>query len=169
MSELVINISWEYFFGIVGLLIIGAWYANGRFSTIETSLKWLKDNLDRIETRITNIEGKNVAYNSLSPLSLTEVGEKIINESGLKSFIDSNKEMLIKHCGDGQVFSTAYDIQNTAFECMDNYKFDDQTEKRMKETAYNNGISIDVVRRVAGIYFRDICLEYYKKDVKDIE
>ena len=43
MTNLIINVNWEYFLGIVGTLIALAYYANGRFTKLETSVEWLKD------------------------------------------------------------------------------------------------------------------------------
>ena len=43
MTNLIINVNWEYFLGIVGTLIGLAYYANGRFTKLETSVEWLKD------------------------------------------------------------------------------------------------------------------------------
>jgi hypothetical protein len=43
MANLIINVNWEYFLGILGTLIALAYYANGRFTKLETSVEWLKD------------------------------------------------------------------------------------------------------------------------------
>jgi hypothetical protein len=43
MNGLIINMNWEYFLGILGTLIALAYYANGRFTKLETSVEWLKD------------------------------------------------------------------------------------------------------------------------------
>jgi hypothetical protein len=40
---LIININWEFFLGVIGTLVILAYYANGRFTKLETSVEWLKD------------------------------------------------------------------------------------------------------------------------------
>ena len=43
MTNLIINVNWEYFLGVVGTVIALAYYANGRFTKLETSVEWLKD------------------------------------------------------------------------------------------------------------------------------
>jgi hypothetical protein len=48
--DLTININWEYFLGVVGALIGLAYYANGRFTKIETSLEWMKEALQELKT-----------------------------------------------------------------------------------------------------------------------
>jgi hypothetical protein len=42
MNGLVIYVDWQYFLGILGALIGMAYYANGRFTKIETTVEWLK-------------------------------------------------------------------------------------------------------------------------------
>lgn len=43
-----IDINWEYFLGILGTLIALAYYANGRFTRLETSVEWLKDAINAL-------------------------------------------------------------------------------------------------------------------------
>jgi hypothetical protein len=50
MNGLTIYVDWTYFFGIVGTLIGIAYYANGRFTKIETTVEWLKEILLEIKT-----------------------------------------------------------------------------------------------------------------------
>jgi len=47
---LTIYINWEYFLGIIGALIGLAYYTNGRFTKIETSLEWMKEALQELKT-----------------------------------------------------------------------------------------------------------------------
>jgi hypothetical protein len=47
--DLTININWEYFLGVIGALIGLAYYVNGRFTKIETSLAWLKEALQELK------------------------------------------------------------------------------------------------------------------------
>jgi hypothetical protein len=42
MNGLIIYVDWQYFLGILGTLIGMAYYANGRFTKIETTVEWLK-------------------------------------------------------------------------------------------------------------------------------
>lgn len=55
MDSIVIVINWTYFLGIIGSLVGVAWYANGRFTALETSMRWvtatLRDLLLGIEIR----------------------------------------------------------------------------------------------------------------------
>jgi hypothetical protein len=51
MHGLVINIDWEYFLGLVGAIVGIAYYANGRFTKVETSLEWLKDAVRELQIK----------------------------------------------------------------------------------------------------------------------
>jgi hypothetical protein len=48
---LTININWEFFLGVIGTLVILAYYANGRFTKLETSVEWLKDAIEVLTQR----------------------------------------------------------------------------------------------------------------------
>jgi hypothetical protein len=50
MNGLIIYVDWQYFLGILGALIGMAYYANGRFTKIETTVEWLKKLLLEIKT-----------------------------------------------------------------------------------------------------------------------
>src|SRR5713101_9701437 len=66
---LTINITWEYYLGIFGTLIALAYYANGRFTRIETNFNWLADTVRDLSVRVENIAAK--AFDIGSPISLT--------------------------------------------------------------------------------------------------
>jgi hypothetical protein len=56
MNGIVIYVDWAYFLGIVGTLIGIAYYENGRFTKIETTIEWLKEILLEIKAGLA--EGK---------------------------------------------------------------------------------------------------------------
>ncbi|TWA90212.1 hypothetical protein [Bradyrhizobium stylosanthis] len=45
MEGIIIHIGWEYFIGLLGALVAMAWYSNGRFTALETSMDWVKNML----------------------------------------------------------------------------------------------------------------------------
>ena len=139
---------------IAGTLISIAWFASGRFVRLET----LVESLDR---RLTNLEGNAAnVFSHNSPISLTEEGKELLEGSGLKEFVDDSKTDLSRMISDDLTeIETAYDVQEAAFEFFDNMQFDFEFEKSLKEYAYESGNSMHVLRRVAGIYFRDVLLQ----------
>jgi hypothetical protein len=54
MNGLTIYVDWQYFLGILGALIGMAYYANGRFTKIETTVEWLKETLLEIKKQLDN-------------------------------------------------------------------------------------------------------------------
>jgi hypothetical protein len=50
-NGITIYVDWAYFLGIVGTLIGMAYYANGRFTQIETTVEWLEEILLEIKER----------------------------------------------------------------------------------------------------------------------
>jgi hypothetical protein len=59
MNGITIYVDWAYFLGIVGTLIGIAYYANGRFTKIETTVDWLKETLLEIKTRLEQGTGQH--------------------------------------------------------------------------------------------------------------
>lgn len=163
-TTLLISIGIGKTIGIIvsvsGTIIGGAWWLSGRLHTIQTKV-------EGFDKRLTTFEGlaAGKVFGSLSPLSLLPKGEKILEESGLKQWIDENKDALIKQCKDNGVRKNPYDIQEASFALLDTIDLG-TLEKNVNNTAYENGMTVSVVRRTGGIYFRDIFLEEagFKKD-----
>jgi hypothetical protein len=152
---LVINIDWEYFLGIFGMLVALAYYANGRLTRIETNFDWLSDTLRDLTIRVENVSAK--AFEIGSPISLSSTGEQLLRDSGLKSYIDHRREELT-----GLVIARApfdhYTVQESAFRLFDRLSFDDLLTRQLNKFAYRNGTSTDLLRRVGAIYLRDLAV-----------
>jgi hypothetical protein len=131
----------------------------------------IKPDLKDVRERFSALEGRMAGYTqSNSPISLTEKGEKLLKESGFKEYIDNNKDRLINLCSQKRGLETAYDIQEAVFDFFDNeLKFEPELEKQIKEYAYADGASMETVRRLGGIYFRDNCLEHFNKSAQEID
>lgn len=166
MDGVTIQIGWEYFLGIIGALIGVAWYSNGRFTALETSMDWVKDTLKDLKTAADNTA--NPAFAAHSPINLTPLGEMWLVESGLKEYIDSNKDFFLQQCTDKKE-TNPYEVQKHAFKLFDDTRFDEPTEDKFKKFAYSKGTSMAVLRRVGGIYLRNLCLESFGMNKEDIE
>jgi hypothetical protein len=162
MEPILIQINWIYFFGLIGALILIAWKGGSYFSRMETSLTWIKESITKLEGRMDN------AFGSASPVKLLPKGVDVLEKSGLKEFIDNNKENLTKKCASKNNLSNQYDIQEAAFDCFDTLDFGD-FELKLKEASYNYGMSIETIRRIGGIYFRDILLSENKFTPEDLD
>lgn len=166
MNPLVISIDWPYFLGIMGGLIGIAWYSNGRFTKLETDTEWIKDLLKSLKI---NTEGKlNNSFGEGSPIRLFPKGDLILNDSGLKKYIDENKQLLLLNCKSESAMDNQYDIQESVFNYFDKYDFGD-FEQSLKTAAFNFGVSLETVKRIGGIYFRDICLAEHGFKPEDLD
>jgi hypothetical protein len=151
-QNLVIYIGIWKALGIIGAIVTGVWITSKKLSRVETKV-------DMFETRMTNMEGRlDSAFASASPVKLLPKGETVLNSSGLKKYIDDKKNELLSQCKSKNEMKNQYDIQEATFKLFDQLDFGD-FENILKETSYKYGMSIETIRRIGGIYFRDICLE----------
>jgi hypothetical protein len=156
MDTLVINISWEYFLGIMGGLIAIAYYSNGRFTALETTVVWLKELLTDLLLTAENQEAK--LFKNGSPVSLTSKGYHALARSGLRSYIDANKKRLLSQLGD-LAPDNRYDVQRQAFNFLAELSFEDPLERHLNSFAFANGMSATLLRRVGAIYLRDLIVQ----------
>ena len=164
-NGLIINIDWIYFLGIMGSLIAIAWYTNGRFSTAETDIRWLKDTIKNLKIDVDN---KMEFFVKSSPIALTGKGNNLLVDSGMKDYINGKNLEFMGVCNNIENTS-AYEVQKTIFDLFDGLEFEPEYDKKFKDYAYRQGVSIDIVKRVGAIYFRDICLNKFGMKKEDID
>jgi hypothetical protein len=152
---LMINISWEYFFALTGTLIALAYYANGRFTRIETNFEWLAETVRDLMIRMENTSAH--AFDAQSPVFLTETGEQLLRDSGLKSYIDRRREELTAELHEMAPFDL-YAIQQSAFRLFGRISFGESFTRRLNKFAFRNGVSTDLLRRVGAVYLRDVAV-----------
>ena len=88
-TNIIINIGIYKMLGLIGTLVLGTWYAFHRLTKVETEVIGF-------DKRLTNMEGRmDKSFSSASPVALLERGLKILNDSGLKKYIDDNKTYLL--------------------------------------------------------------------------
>ena len=153
MTDLVIDISWEYFLGIMGSLVALAFYASGRFSGLETDVGWLKETISELVINAENVRTK--LFQNGSPVSLTAAGYHTLQRSGLKSYIDAKKRPLLRALSLGTVSDT-YELQRRTFRLLAELPFEDVVAQHLNSFAFNHGIDPSILRRIGAIYLRDI-------------
>jgi hypothetical protein len=156
MDTLAINISWEFFLGLLGSLIAIAYYSNGRFTALETDVGWLKETISELLISAENVRAK--VFKNDSPVSLTPTGYLVLQRSGLRSYIDTKKRMLLAALRT-RAISDPYELQLHAFRLLAEFSFEDIVAHHLNEFAFANGISTDLLRRIAAIYLRDIAAQ----------
>src|SRR5712671_3806416 len=133
---LTINVTWEYFLGIFGTLIALAYYANGRFTRIETNFDWLADAVRDLTVRTENVSAK--AFEIGSPISLTATGEQLLRDSGLKSYIDHRRDNLTTRLR-AQAPLDLYTVQESAFLLFGHIALDESFARHLNKFAFRNG------------------------------
>lgn len=155
--------------------LVGAAIVIGRKFQILDSLSVsitseIRPDLKEIRERFFIWEGKMAEmYKNGSPVQLQEKGNAFLVETGLKKYLDAHIKSVLDAYSAKFKMGTAYDVQESVFTYMSEYSFEPEFEKRLKEAAYREGISMDVVRRIGAIYLRDRCLESLGMDGKDID
>lgn len=150
-TPLIMNIGIYKTLGLIVALIGGAWWLSHRLTKVETKV-------DLFETRLSDFNGRmDNAFGNASPIALLPKGRLILEDSGLKKYIDDKKEELLNKCKSKNPMSNPYDIQEAAFKFFDGLDFG-EFEEAFKSSAFKHGVNINTIRRVGGIYFRDICL-----------
>ena len=162
--------------GIIAIVVflVGLGVAWGTLGTsvkgIKADVGGLKDDMKDIRERFANLEGRSSGlFKSQSPVNLTPFGDKALTESGLKTYIEENQEILMQVCEEAHDMSTSYDVQESVFEFMNEYKFPDATENAMKTYAFDHGLTMDNMRRVAALHLRNLILGIKGYDPEDID
>lgn len=147
----------------VVVFLVGLGVSWGTLTTkighIASSIKdKIEPDLKDVRERFAALEGSlGKTFAGASPIRLLPKGEQILNESGLKKYIDENQKTLLEQFKSACITKNQYDIQDQSFRFFDELDFgifDDQ----IKKTAFDYGMNISTVRRIGGIYFRDIAL-----------
>ncbi len=163
-----INIEWEYFLGIMVALIAIAWYSNGRFTALETSMKWVKETLHDLKVASDNTP--NPAFGSDSPIGLKPLGEEWLVESGLKEYLDDDtrKSELMNLCEEKRE-TNPYEVQMHVFRTFDTLVFNPTFDSELKKFAFDKGTTMNILRRIGAIYFRGFCLDDFGMKEEDID
>jgi hypothetical protein len=118
----------------------------------------IRPDLQNVRERFASLEGSlGKTFASASPVKLLPKGVQILNDSGLKKYIDDNRAYLLDRFKRKCVMNNQYDIQEQSFkffEELDFGIFDDN----LKMAAHDAAMDIATVRRIGGIYFRDMAL-----------
>ena len=127
----------------------------------------IKEIRDKVIACETSLKERGPLTMRKSPISLTERGKQLLNESGAKKFVDLNFDLLFKKVEE-HAPKTAYDIQEYSGKVLSELKNDDIIIP-LKEYAFKEGLEITDLITVAGIYLRDKILEKNGIDSNEID
>lgn len=117
----------------------------------------LRDGMSDLGDRISKLEGfkDGLLITQQSPLALTETGEKVLEESGGKEYLEDHKDRLIAEFSKTK---NAFDIQEKARDVVRQEMERDAFEK-IKEYLFREGKSARDIELVMGLQLRNMVLE----------
>lgn len=165
--------------GIISLIVsfLGITLAIGQYKAkVDEAVKTLTRHNEKIDTlsdRVSKLEGgverdrANSPYvQRKSPLSLTEKGKALLLDSGGKDYVDAHQSGLLDRLRKRRP-KTAYDVQEISRDIIHEHSREDSFNG-IKEFAFRQGLKLNDIIDVMGIYFRDIALKEMKLNVADI-
>jgi|GEM_PF-1302602 len=102
---------------------------------------------------------------SLSPIRLTELGDRISNnidaevwaKETAKDLIDKTKDM------------NSFEIQEESFKMAKNYQPTGQILKKIQNTAFQEGVKLEGIKEVLGVVLRDRLLAIHDKNKESLD
>lgn len=150
---------------ITGLAVVFRWSAR-----VDTDRESFKEFMIKVGKKIEEIEEKiNEIFNRLppsavsenSPLNLTDLGKRITEEIGERSWAMYTAERIKGSIGNKQ----PYEIQEFCKEFVKyRNKFTHEEHARIKDSAYKNGVKREQVLNVLIVELRDRLLEIQKAE-----
>ncbi len=123
-----------------------------RLNKVDTSIKDIDKRLTRVEDRI-DMQWKDKVAPSGSPRQLNELGNKILNESGIKEIVENNKDKLLTAVKAIKP-TNAYDAEEAALKVVSELpKLCPDVIPKLKDGAFKVGQGIDAVLLVGGFTY----------------
>ena len=136
-----------------------------KISTLEKQLQSFKEEINKqinkVLMKIEELTEKVIkleAFESKSPLVLSDYGKKLYKESGLMTFFEEIKEELIEEL-EKKSPKTRYDVQEMARDLMSGLATDFRFDFLKKYVYKNSKVDIELLLRICGIPLRDYYLE----------
>ena len=161
-QNIIIYIGTWRFLTIVATIVSWTWYTAYRLGKVETKVETLDTSVAALRGRVDDL------YAGRSPVRLLSKGAKILEESGLRRWIDENRTALLGQCRKRSAMRNPYDIQTAVFTFFDKIVFPPNLEENLKTCAFQNGIEMNNLRRIGGIYFRDLCMDNAGFELRDL-
>jgi len=157
------------------------WFMRDKFSGLGDADKRIEGKLDKnfsyilkqtrsIDRRVSRIEGHlNLStMKTKSPITLSDIGKRILEESGIGKMADGFKDELLERIREYDT-TTAYDIQKATRRIFQEFDFGQDNFKKLKNYLFESGEwGLGDVLDVGAIYFRDTALKEFGFQVEDL-
>lgn len=139
--------------GITFVVRLILWYGsvNDDRGKFEDFMKEVRQDIKDILARLP----REPAISSGSPLQLTGLGNKISKEIGAEEWANNEATTLLGKAKEKDPF----EIQAMAFDHTHDLEPPEEMLAKMRASAFENGLDLDIVRRVMGIVLRDRILK----------
>ena len=179
-------------FGFVFSLLILAFYLvhwitkkvttiNNSHSGLSKAIEKIELNIDNIKSDLSYVKGSinilnahipNPTIQSKSPISLTELGERLAKEMDLQDIIIRNWDKIYDYLDKNLISKNAYDIQqfciDTASISLDKFFIDSDIDN-IKNFAFKNGNPLMYYGSMIGVMIRDAYFKQKGIDVSDVD
>ena len=151
--------------------LISFYVYKSKVDRLETDVKEVKIEIREIRDKVisceTSLRERAPLKKAKSPVSLTERGDKVLGESGGRFFVETNYEELKKSVED-QNPNNPYDIQEVSHKVSMELKTDPRINT-IKDYAFKEGLELDDILDIMGIYLRDKILKDRNISVEAID
>lgn len=127
----------------------------------------LNQRLSVLEGRFDERKDIGAFVTRQSPLTMNKKGEELLKDSGAKDFVDKIKADLIAKIRKKKPKS-AYDVQELSVDIIKNYADKDEFIP-IKDYVFKEGMDMEPIFTVSGIYLRDIALPELGFEYEDID
>lgn len=127
---------------------------NEKFSSTTESLNNIDGKISSLTETITAfIGGQSGAFESHSPVSLTETGLQMVVNSGFPNILENRKKFFIKNLSNYKINDEA-GLDDACWDFL--YKTTDQEiDDQLKVAAYESGVELPVLKKACSLYLRD--------------
>ena len=165
--------TWESFgpyaiasVALIGVLITAAtviFYAGKLTERVDSMKEGLGELKDAVDSAVSELRGdiKGILQQlgkstttSNSPITLTELGQSISREIGASGWAESEAKKLLSDIQEKE----PYEIQILSFEHAKKAVLSPELQRRILQSAYDNGITEENVKDVLGVELRDALL-----------
>lgn len=175
------------------IVIVGVFIAIGRklelLDTINKNTEKLGDSIDKLKDSQDKLKESHIELSerfivvedrvetmwkdkfapSNSPRQLNELGNKILNESGVKQIIENNKAKLLEIIKSKKP-DNAYDTEQLILSIVNELpKHCPEIIDELKQGAFRVGQSIDTVLFIGGLYLRNLIFSELGFSLTDID
>lgn len=148
---------------------VGIFFVFKHTRPIRDDVKNIRERLPVIESRVGDLWADKIAP-AHSPRQLNERGQTILNQSGIKEFVERNKPELLRRVRERNC-TNAYDAEKATFSVVnETIKEAGATDlDSLKNGAYKVGATLDTLLLVGGIYLRNLIFPELGFSLDDID